>query len=60
MCLFILKKSDGNFNVPIYEIGVSGHYILDNGDEQSQQLAASFPEFSILAQWPALYQRFIF
>lgn len=44
----------------MYEMGVSGHYILDDGDEQSQQLAASFPEFTILAQWPALYQRYIF
>lgn len=44
----------------MYELGVGGHYVLDEGDAQSQQLAASFPDFTILTQWPALYQRFIF
>lgn len=55
-----LQKLDGDFDVPMYEMGVSGHYVLDEGDKQSQQFAASFPKFTILTQWPALYQRFIF
>ncbi|XP_017835549.1 endoplasmic reticulum metallopeptidase 1-like [Drosophila busckii] len=55
-----ITKSNGDFNVPCYEFGASGHWIQNEGDELSQKFAASFPSYSILAQWPSFYQRYIF
>ncbi|XP_043072268.1 endoplasmic reticulum metallopeptidase 1 isoform X2 [Drosophila grimshawi] len=55
-----LSKPNGDFNVPLFQLGVSAHYIKDDGDAQSVKFASSFPSYSILDQWPALYQRFIF
>ncbi|XP_033149126.1 endoplasmic reticulum metallopeptidase 1-like [Drosophila busckii] len=57
---FDITKSNGDFNVPCYEFGASGHWIQNEGDELSQKFAASFPSYSILAQWPSFYQRYIF
>ncbi|EDW09410.2 endoplasmic reticulum metallopeptidase 1 [Drosophila mojavensis] len=55
-----LTKADGDFDVPVLQLGVSGHYIQSPGDEEAVKFASSFPSFSILAQWPAIYQRYIF
>ncbi|KAM8714032.1 hypothetical protein ACLKA7_014225 [Drosophila subpalustris] len=55
-----ISKSNGDFNVPLFQLGVSAHYIMSEGDAQSKKLAASFPSYSILTEWPALYQRYIF
>ncbi|XP_017865474.1 PREDICTED: endoplasmic reticulum metallopeptidase 1-like [Drosophila arizonae] len=55
-----ILKSDGDFNVPLFQLGVSGHYIGDKGDAESEEFAAAFPSYSILATWPVLYQRFIY
>ncbi|KAH8415787.1 hypothetical protein KR222_000951, partial [Zaprionus bogoriensis] len=55
-----VSKTNGNFNVPLFQLGVSGHFIGDSGDEQSKQFASTFPSFAILADWPALYKRYIF
>ncbi|EDW61967.2 endoplasmic reticulum metallopeptidase 1 [Drosophila virilis] len=54
------SKPNGDFNVPILQLGVSRHYIGNEGDAQSVKFASSFPAFASLAQWPALYQRYIF
>ncbi|KRG04648.1 endoplasmic reticulum metallopeptidase 1 [Drosophila mojavensis] len=53
-------KPNGDFDVPLFQLGVSGHYIGHQGDAQSVKFASSFPPYAILEQWPALYQRFIF
>ncbi|KAH8270809.1 hypothetical protein KR018_005409, partial [Drosophila ironensis] len=53
-------KSNGDFNVPLFEMGVSGHFIGDKGDKISQEFAASFPDYAVLVEWPTSYQRFIF
>ncbi|EDW01020.1 endoplasmic reticulum metallopeptidase 1 [Drosophila grimshawi] len=55
-----LSKWDGDFNFPCFQLGVSGHYIGDDGDEQSRKFASSFPSYSILADWPVSYQRYVF
>ncbi|XP_030081373.1 endoplasmic reticulum metallopeptidase 1-like [Drosophila hydei] len=54
------SKADGNFNVPMFQMGVSGHYIELEGDAESLEFASTFPSFGILATWPVLYQRYIF
>ncbi|XP_030558517.1 endoplasmic reticulum metallopeptidase 1-like [Drosophila novamexicana] len=55
----ILTES-GDFDFPLFQLGVSAHYIGNYGDEESVKLASSFPSYAILAEWPALYQRYIF
>ncbi|XP_030081372.1 endoplasmic reticulum metallopeptidase 1-like [Drosophila hydei] len=54
------SKADGDFDVPIFQLGVSGHYIELEGDAESLDFASTFPSFGILATWPVLYQRYIF
>ncbi|KAH8418651.1 hypothetical protein KR222_008448, partial [Zaprionus bogoriensis] len=55
-----LKKPNGNFNVPLFELGVSGHCIGENGDELSKEFATQFPGHVILVEWPSSYKRYIF
>ncbi|XP_032590924.1 endoplasmic reticulum metallopeptidase 1-like [Drosophila grimshawi] len=54
------SKWNGDFKVPLFQMGVSGHYIGDEGDEQSQKFKSSFPSYSIVATWPSVYMRYIF
>ncbi|XP_017068761.1 endoplasmic reticulum metallopeptidase 1 [Drosophila eugracilis] len=55
-------KSDDNFNGPIFELGVVGHYV--NGDFQRDkttlQFIADLPEFVYTMEWPSLFIRYIF
>ncbi|EDV35715.1 uncharacterized protein Dana_GF12336 [Drosophila ananassae] len=53
-------KSNGDFNVPLFQMGVSGHFIGDKGDQISQEFAKSFPDYAVLIEWPTSYQRFIY
>ncbi|XP_034476003.1 endoplasmic reticulum metallopeptidase 1-like [Drosophila innubila] len=55
-----VSKTNGDFKVPLIQIGVSAHFIGYKGDAESQKLASSFPDFAIRADWPASYQRYIF
>ncbi|XP_034130769.1 endoplasmic reticulum metallopeptidase 1 isoform X1 [Drosophila guanche] len=55
-----LEKLDGDFNVPLCQLGISHHFIGHAGDELSQQFAESFPPYAALIQWPSSYQRFIY
>ncbi|XP_032591129.1 endoplasmic reticulum metallopeptidase 1 [Drosophila grimshawi] len=55
-----ISKANGDFNVPLMQLGVSGHFVGDKGDEQSMKFASSYPSFSIVASWPSSYQRYIF
>ncbi|KAM8714031.1 hypothetical protein ACLKA7_014224 [Drosophila subpalustris] len=55
-----VTKTNGDFDVPLFQLGVSGHFIGQKGDAESDKLAKSFPSFAIQADWPASYQRYIF
>ncbi|KAH8297078.1 hypothetical protein KR044_004559, partial [Drosophila immigrans] len=55
-----ISKPDGDFDVPAFQLGASAHYIGHPGDPEAAKYAASFPIYSILAQWPAIYKRYIF
>ncbi|XP_015019250.2 endoplasmic reticulum metallopeptidase 1 isoform X1 [Drosophila mojavensis] len=50
----------GDLGFPLFQMGVSAHFIGNEGDAQSVKFASSFPSYSILAQWPALYKRYVF
>ncbi|XP_034477172.1 endoplasmic reticulum metallopeptidase 1-like [Drosophila innubila] len=54
------SKPDGDFKVPLFQLGVSWHYIGHEGDSESKKLKSSFPSYSIVAEWPVLYKRYIF
>ncbi|XP_016953643.2 endoplasmic reticulum metallopeptidase 1 isoform X1 [Drosophila biarmipes] len=53
-------KLDGDFNVPVTQLGVGAHSIGNEGDAISQEFASQLPTFAALVEWPASYQRFIF
>ncbi|XP_017053756.1 endoplasmic reticulum metallopeptidase 1 [Drosophila ficusphila] len=53
-------KSDGDFKVPLSQIGLSAHFIGNKGDAISQKFASSLPAFAAPVDWPASYQRFIY
>ncbi|KAH8372469.1 hypothetical protein KR093_011684, partial [Drosophila rubida] len=55
-----VSKPDGDFDVPVFQLGASAHFIGNPGDAEAARYAASFPNYSILAQWPAIYKRYIF
>ncbi|XP_070069647.1 endoplasmic reticulum metallopeptidase 1-like isoform X2 [Drosophila takahashii] len=55
-----LSKSNGDFKVPLFQLGVCAHFIGNKGDELSQNFAKSFPDYAVLIEWPTSYQRFIF
>ncbi|XP_060660225.1 endoplasmic reticulum metallopeptidase 1-like [Drosophila nasuta] len=55
-----ISKPSGDFNVPLFQLGVSGHYLDDEGDTSSQKFASTFPSHTVLIHWPSLYQRYIF
>ncbi|XP_034475998.1 endoplasmic reticulum metallopeptidase 1-like isoform X2 [Drosophila innubila] len=54
------SKPDGDFKVPLFQLGVSWHYIGHEGDTESKKLKSSFPSYSIVSEWPVLYQRYIY
>ncbi|KAH8372470.1 hypothetical protein KR093_011686, partial [Drosophila rubida] len=54
-----LSKPDGDFNVPALQIGASKHLIKAPGSEAAIKYASLLPSFSIPAQWPAVYKRYI-
>ncbi|EDW60406.2 endoplasmic reticulum metallopeptidase 1 [Drosophila virilis] len=55
-----LTKPNGDFNVPLFQLGVSSHYIGNKGDEHSVKFASTFPLYAVITDWPSLYQRYIF
>ncbi|XP_062133874.1 LOW QUALITY PROTEIN: endoplasmic reticulum metallopeptidase 1-like [Drosophila sulfurigaster albostrigata] len=54
------SKHNGDFGVPLFQLGVSGHYIGDDLDEESADMRTKFPAFAIQADWPASYERYKF
>ncbi|EDW60407.1 endoplasmic reticulum metallopeptidase 1 [Drosophila virilis] len=55
-----ISKPNGDFNVPLFQLGVSGHYIGSKGDALSLEFAESFPDYAVLVDWPSSYDRYIF
>ncbi|XP_034475996.1 endoplasmic reticulum metallopeptidase 1-like [Drosophila innubila] len=55
-----ITKWNGNFKVPLFQMGVSGHFIGYKRDAESEKFASSFPSYAILADWPSSYDRYIF
>ncbi|XP_051861681.1 uncharacterized protein LOC117566483 [Drosophila albomicans] len=55
-----ISKLNGNFDVPVLQLGVSGHYIGDVVDEETADFRSKFPAFAIQADWPASYERYKF
>ncbi|KAH8415789.1 hypothetical protein KR222_001064, partial [Zaprionus bogoriensis] len=56
------EKSDGNFDVPIFELGVAWHYVSYDYDRDAAGLKfiADFPDFVHVMEWPTLYKSYIF
>ncbi|XP_060658461.1 endoplasmic reticulum metallopeptidase 1-like [Drosophila nasuta] len=54
------SKANGNFEVPIFQLGVSGHCIGGSGDALSQKFANSFPSYTSVVEWPSTYLRYIY
>ncbi|KAH8400959.1 hypothetical protein KR009_002178, partial [Drosophila setifemur] len=62
LLVYILQRSDGDYNVPVLELAVVGHFIsYDFGrDEEAQKFLAGFPDFADVTEWPSLFKRYIF
>ncbi|KAH8384739.1 hypothetical protein KR093_007129, partial [Drosophila rubida] len=54
-----ITKPNGNFKVPVLQVGVSGHCISKLGDALSQKYAKSFPAYTSVVEWPSTYLRYI-
>ncbi|KAH8297049.1 hypothetical protein KR044_003986, partial [Drosophila immigrans] len=55
-----ITKLNGNFDVPLVQVGVSGHCINGPGDALSEKFAKSFPAYTSVVAWPSTYLRYIF
>ncbi|KAH8299601.1 hypothetical protein KR044_003430, partial [Drosophila immigrans] len=55
-----ISKNNGDFEVPLFQLGVSGFYIGDFVDEESADFRTKFPSFAIQTDWPSSYERHIF
>ncbi|EDW09407.2 endoplasmic reticulum metallopeptidase 1 [Drosophila mojavensis] len=55
-------KLAGNFDVPIFELGVAWHYVSYDyeRDAAGKQFIADFPDFVHVMEWPTLYKRYIY
>lgn len=62
MLLSFLQKSDGNFNVPVLEIGIAGHWIHQdkNRTPKYEQFVKSFPSYASVNDWVATYESWLF
>ncbi|XP_034652122.1 endoplasmic reticulum metallopeptidase 1-like [Drosophila subobscura] len=59
---FELRKDDANFEVPLFELAVAGHYMshLNKRDAATQRLMDDLPAFAHPMEWPTSYERYIF
>ncbi|XP_017033139.1 endoplasmic reticulum metallopeptidase 1-like [Drosophila kikkawai] len=57
-----LTKDGGNFHEPVFELGVSGHYMshLSQRDATTQRFLNDLPDFAHPMEWPTSYDRYIF
>ncbi|XP_068144103.1 endoplasmic reticulum metallopeptidase 1-like [Drosophila tropicalis] len=59
---FELLKSDDNLDMPVFELGVSGHYASPTArrDNSSLEFLKTLPDFAYSMEWPSSYERHIF
>ncbi|XP_002138481.3 endoplasmic reticulum metallopeptidase 1-like [Drosophila pseudoobscura] len=59
---FELRKDNANFDVPLFKLGVSGHYMshLNKRDAATQKFLDDLPDFAHPMEWPTSYERYIF
>ncbi|XP_033149147.1 endoplasmic reticulum metallopeptidase 1-like [Drosophila busckii] len=55
-----LMKSDADFEVPVLQLGTSGRWDADKGDAETARFASTFPSFTMVDQWIASYERYIY
>ncbi|KAH8400963.1 hypothetical protein KR009_002188, partial [Drosophila setifemur] len=56
------SKDDGNFEEPVFQLGVSGHHFSTKAyrDALSQQFLSTMPDYAFAMEWPSSYERHIF
>ncbi|XP_017039083.1 endoplasmic reticulum metallopeptidase 1-like [Drosophila ficusphila] len=56
------EKSNGDFDGPIFELGVVGHYVSQDfeRDATTLQFIEDLPSFVYTMEWPSLFLRYIF
>ncbi|EDV56334.2 endoplasmic reticulum metallopeptidase 1 [Drosophila erecta] len=57
-----MTKDDGNFDGPVVELGISGHYMshLSKRDATTRKFIEDLPDFAHPMEWPSSYERYIF
>lgn len=57
-----LKKTDGVYDDPLFELGIAAHYVSFEHDRDATSVAfiESFPEYMFVMEWPSSYERYIF
>ncbi|XP_073848916.1 endoplasmic reticulum metallopeptidase 1 [Musca autumnalis] len=57
-----VEKTDGNFNVPVLEIGIAGHWIHQDKirTPKYEQFVESFPDYASVNDWIASYESWFF
>ncbi|SPP74188.1 endoplasmic reticulum metallopeptidase 1-like [Drosophila guanche] len=55
-------KSSGNFDVPVFELGFSAHFLSYDFDRDAAGLKfiKDFPDFAHPMEWPTLFVRYVF
>ncbi|KAH8271620.1 hypothetical protein KR018_011295, partial [Drosophila ironensis] len=58
---FEMTKNDGIFDVPLFHLGISGHYMshLSKRDAATQKFIEDLPDFAHPMEWPTSYERYI-
>ncbi|XP_037956829.1 endoplasmic reticulum metallopeptidase 1-like [Teleopsis dalmanni] len=59
---FELKKTSGSLDGPLFELGVSTHFVSFEHDRGAagEEFIRSFPNYIHVMEWPSLYERHIF
>jgi len=57
-----LQKSDGDFSVPILELGVVGHFVSYDfkRDAETEQFLENLPNYVHAMEWPSIFKGYIF
>ncbi|XP_050743428.1 endoplasmic reticulum metallopeptidase 1 [Drosophila biarmipes] len=57
-----IAKSDGDFSVPIVELGVVGHFISYDfkRDAEAEQFLTNLPDYVHAMEWPSIFKGYIF
>ncbi|XP_020803382.1 endoplasmic reticulum metallopeptidase 1 isoform X1 [Drosophila serrata] len=55
-----IEKPDLDYDVPLYEIGISAQYMHVDGDKEAIDFANTFPAYAATIQWPAIYKKYEF